>query len=111
MRWTIDCIFIIQFLTKRLGTLYIFENVAAFSVVFAKYSCYLVSENSPTMSQCWSLKMVWASFLMSVVLQISLWFLIFDVVCLKMTSQKKSLFALNNSFGEFSYKESKMFFF
>ena len=54
--------------------------------------------------------MVWRSSPTSVVLQISLWFLIFKVFCSKMTSQKKSFFFIKNSFGEFCYEEFKVVF-
>ena len=75
-----------------------------------KKNCYnqKVSENSHIKSQSWSLKMVLASSPRSVVLQFSLWFLIFYVFCSKMTKQKKKIIVIKKKFGEFSYKASNM---
>ena len=89
----------------------IFKNLFKNDVT-VKIQCLknFVSENPPIKSQRWSFKMVWASFLKSLVSQKSLWFLIFDVFCSKMMLQKKVIFCHKKCIWKFSYKESQMVF-
>ena len=68
----------------------------------------VISENYHLKSLKWFLKMVWASSSRSVVLRISLWFLIFDCFVQNDVTKTKSFLALKNCFEEFSYEESKM---